>query len=59
MKYRDRRRVEAEIREARRTAVKMEKALDEQYEHLRKLEEEFHADYQPTHSQGPQEAQAP
>lgn len=54
MKFRDRRRIEAEIREARRTAGKMERALDEKYEALRKLEQELHADHQPTCTQGPQ-----
>lgn len=59
MRFRDRKRIEAEIREAKRTAVKMERALEEKYEALRKLEEELHADHQPTYQEGPQEAPAP
>jgi hypothetical protein len=54
MKFRDRRKIEAEIRSAKIVASKMERALDEQYEHLRKLEEEFEdAHHQPVDSAVP------
>jgi hypothetical protein len=54
MKFRDRRALEAEIRATRVAATKMERVLDEQYEHLRKLEMELeNAHYQPVDSQGP------
>ncbi len=41
MKFRDRRALEAEIRATKAVATKMERALDEKYEHLRKLELEL------------------
>jgi hypothetical protein len=63
MKFRDRRRIEAEIRETRISTSKMERALEEHYERLRKLQdelgltalsqEELHADRQPVDPQGP------
>jgi hypothetical protein len=41
MKFRDRRKIEAEIHSAKIATFKMERALDHQYEHLRKLEQEL------------------
>ena len=58
MKFRDRRRIEAEIRSAKVTVFKMERALDGKYEHLRKLKQELaDADDQPVDPWGSQEAQ--
>lgn len=49
IRFSDRRAIEAEVRSTRATIKKMEKALDEKYEYLRKLEEELdHADHQST-----------
>jgi hypothetical protein len=54
MKFRDRRALEAEIHAAKVVTTKMERVLDKQYEHLRKLEMELeNAHHQSTDSQGP------
>jgi hypothetical protein len=54
MKFRDRRALEAEIRAAKVATFKMERALDEKYEHLRKLEMELEdAHHQPVDPPGP------
>jgi len=47
MKFRDRRQIESDIRDCRHLVVKMERALEETYERIRKLEQELDADNQP------------
>jgi hypothetical protein len=50
IRFSDRRAIEAEVRTTRATIGKMERALDEKYEYLRKLEEELeHAHGQSAH----------